>query len=70
MRKDLKKKKNDLVYNIICNNDQLHDKLSRKNIRIADRIKVLSINRYNTMDTVIANLIKNEIDWLIELADI
>ena len=70
MRKDLEKKKYDLVQNIICNNGQLHDKLSRKNIRIAERIKELSIIRRNTLDPVTAILIKNEIDWLIELADI
>lgn len=70
MRKDLEKKKNDLLQNIIFNNGQLHGRLSQKNIKIAERIKELSIVRHNTQDPVTAILIKSEIDWLTELADI
>lgn len=70
MRKDLEKKKNDLIQDIIFQNGELHCKLSQKNIKIAERIKELSIVRHNTENPVTALLIKSEIDWLTELADI
>lgn len=66
----LEQKKNKLIEDLVYQNGQLNCKLSQKNIKIAERIKELSIIRHNTQDPVTALLIKSEIDWLSELADI
>ncbi len=65
-----KQRKDKLLEDLCYQNGQLNCKLSQKNIKIAERIKELSIVRHNTQDPVTAILIKSEIDWLKELADI
>ena len=66
----VEQKKTKLIEDLVYQNGQLNCKLSQKNIKIAERIKELSIVRLNTQDPVTAILIKSEIDWLKELADI
>lgn len=66
----VEQKKSKLIEDLVYQNGQLNCKLSQKNIKIAERIKELSIIRHNTQDPVTALLIKSEIDWLTELADI
>ena len=66
----VEEKKSKIVENLVYQNGQLNCKLTQKNIKILERIKELRIVRYNTQDPVTALLIKKEIDWLKELADI
>lgn len=66
----VEQKKSKLIEDLVYQNGQLNCKLSQKNIKIAERIKELSIIRHNTQDPVTAILIKSEINWLSELADI
>lgn len=63
-------KKSKLIEDLVYQNGQLNCKLSQKNIKIAERIKELTMVRHNTEVPVTAILIKSEIDWLKELADI
>lgn len=65
-----KQRKDKLLEDLCYQNGKLNCQLSQKNIKIAERIKELSIVRLNTQDPVTAILIKSEIDWLKELADI
>ena len=69
-RMKVEEKKSKIVENLVYQNGQLNCKLTQKNIKILERIKELRIVRYNTQDPVTALLIKKEIDWLKELADI
>ena len=65
-----KQRKDKLLEDLCYQNGNLNCRLTQKNIKIAERIKELSIVRLNTQDPVTAILIKSEIDWLKELADI
>lgn len=66
----VEQKKSKLIEDLVYQNGQLNCKLSQKNIKIAERIKELTIVRNNTEDPLSSVLIKREIDWLKELADI
>lgn len=65
-----KQRKDKLLEDLCYRNGKLNCQLSQKNIKIAERIRELSIVRLYTEDLVTAVLIKSEIDWLKELADI
>ncbi len=66
----VEQKKSKLIEDLVYQNGQLNCKLSQKNIKIAERIKKLSLVRLSAQDRIIAILIESEIDWLKELADI
>ena len=70
MRKDLEKKRNDLIQDIIFQNGELHGRIKSKNILIAERIKVLAMKKVDATGQRELDLINDEIDWLKELADI
>jgi hypothetical protein len=65
-----RQRKDKLLADLCYQNGKINCQLVQKNTKIAERIKELSIVRLNTQDPVTALLIKNEIDWLKELADI
>lgn len=66
----IEQKRNKLIEDLIYNNGQLNGQICQRNIKIAERIKELAIVRRNTQDPMISLIIKSEIDWLTELADI
>lgn len=66
----VEQKKSKLIEDLVFQNGQLNCKAIQKNIMIAERIKHLALVRHKTEDPVTAILIKSEIDWLKELADI
>lgn len=70
MRKDLEKKKNDLIRNIIFQNGELHGRIRSKNILIAERIKELYEIKNGMPCIHDQDRVQDEIDWLIKLADI
>lgn len=70
MRKDLEKKKNDLIQDIIFQNGELHGRIRAKDISIAERIKVLAMKKVDATGQRELDLINDEIDWLKKLADI
>ena len=67
----VEQKKSKLIEDLVFQNGQLNCKLSQKNIMIAERIKKLSIMmRDQDIKSSVLVFIEEEIDWLIELADI
>lgn len=70
MRKDLEKKKNDLIQDIIFQNGELHGRIRSKNILIAERIKELYEIKNGMPCIHDQDRVQDEIDWLKKLADI
>jgi len=66
----LEQKKSKLIEYLVFQNGQLNCKLSRKNIMIAERIKVLAMKKVDATGQRELDLINEEIIWLKELADI
>lgn len=67
----VEQKKSKLIEDLVYQNGQLNCKLSQKNIKIAERIKKLSIMmRDQDIKPSLLVFLEEEIDWLTELADI
>lgn len=66
----VEQKKSKLIEDLVYQNGQLNCKLSQKNIKIAERVKSLSLMMRDTESSSLAVFLEKEIDWLIELADI
>lgn len=74
----VEQKKNKLIEDLVYQNGQLNCKLSQKNIKIAEKIKNLTISRQSLIDEYkdypnfesLLRTIDGEIIWLKELADI
>lgn len=65
-----KQRKNKLIEDLCYQNGYLNARLIQKNIKIAERIKLLVLKKYNASGKEQLDLINEEINWLIKLADI
>ena len=66
----VEQKKSKLIEDLVYQNGQLNCKLTQKNIKIAERIKKLSITMREIDPSALTVFLEEEIDWLTELADI
>lgn len=68
--KKVEQKKSKFIEDLVFQNGQLNCKLTQKNIRIAERIKKLAIMMREIDPSNLTVFLEEEIDWLMELADI
>lgn len=66
----VEQKKSKLIEDLVYQNGQLNCKLIQKNTLIGERIKALSMKKVDATGQRELDLLNEEINWLIKLADI